>query len=100
MAAYFVLMQPAFCYFVFARDAELGWRDIAQIYAAPVLLGAAAVAISSVLVDAVDRAAWFQLCFVPPATLAMYVPVIRVFCPRSYRVLRGRVVAFLTGSAT
>jgi PST family polysaccharide transporter len=94
VAIYFILVQPTYCYFAFTRSGAVDWRDIARIYLAPVLTGAATVAGASILAEALYSAAWFQLCFVPLAALAVYVPLIRVFCPRSYRFLRERAFAF------
>jgi O-antigen/teichoic acid export membrane protein len=92
VASYYVLVQPVYCWFVFSRVGHVGWRDVAVIYVAPVVLGAAAVGSASALAQALHPPAWFQLCFVPPAALAMYIPVIRFFCPKSYALLRDQVL--------
>jgi O-antigen/teichoic acid export membrane protein len=99
VASYYILVQPVYCYFVFTRVGAVGWRDIALIYAAPVLIGAGAVAVASILSEALYHPAWFQLCAIPSAALAMYLPLIRIFCPTSYRFLRHRVLAFRLRSA-
>jgi PST family polysaccharide transporter len=101
VAAFYVLAQPESCYFIFTRARlhaatrarPVGWRDVARIYAAPVLLGAASVAAAAALARALDGADWFQLCVVPPVALAIYAPLVRLFCPQPYRLLRDRVLA-------
>jgi PST family polysaccharide transporter len=94
VAGYYVLVQPIYCYCVFARAGEIGWREIARIYAAPVLLAAATVAAASFLADFYDRPSWFALCSIPLVALAAYIPLIRTFCPRAYRLLRDRALAW------
>jgi PST family polysaccharide transporter len=88
VAGFYMLVQPVYCWLVFRRVGAVGWRDIALIYAAPVLLSAASVGIASALAGALWRPAWFALCFVPPVALAIYVSLIRLCCPDTYGHLR------------
>ncbi|MDB5405386.1 MAG: polysaccharide biosynthesis protein [Rhodospirillales bacterium] len=79
VASYYVLVQPIYSYRVFTRAGEIGWREIARIYAAPVLLGAATVAAASLMTDFFDRSPWFALSAIPPIALAAYIPISRLF---------------------
>jgi teichuronic acid exporter len=99
VAGFYILVQPIYCYFVFASAGTLGWRDIALIYALPALFGAATVGGAAVLSKVLYHSAWFQLCFTPSAALAVYIPLVRVFCPKSYRFLWDRVHALLARPA-
>jgi O-antigen/teichoic acid export membrane protein len=94
VASYYVLVQPIYSYRVFTRAGEIGWREIARIYAAPVLLGAATVAAASLMTDFFDRSPWFALSAIPPIALAAYIPLIRTFRPRAHRLLRDRALAW------
>jgi hypothetical protein len=92
------VVQPIFCYFVFTRVDAVGWRDIARIYVPPIVFGAATVGGASLLSMSLHAPPWLQLCLVPTAALAMYVPIIRAVCPRPYRLLRDRALSFRTRS--
>jgi PST family polysaccharide transporter len=99
VACYYVLVQPIYCHRVFAGAGEAGWRDIARIYAAPVLLGSATVGAASLAVRSWSPSPWLQLCLIPPLALAAYAPLVRIFCPRAYRLLKERALALRPGSA-
>jgi O-antigen/teichoic acid export membrane protein len=99
VAGYYALVQPIFCYFVFARVGAVGWRDIAKIYAAPVVFGVLTTVGAALLSRGLQIPAWLQLGMIPATAMALYVPAIRAFCPKSYRLLRDRALALRDRSA-
>jgi PST family polysaccharide transporter len=99
VAAYYVVVQPLYCFFVFARVGRVGWRDIAAIYAAPALVGAVAVLAPTLALATLHAPAWFQLCAVPPVAAAIYLPAIRLFCPKAYGLLRDQALGSRVRSA-
>ncbi len=93
VAGYYMFVQPIFCYFVFARVGTIGWQGIARIYAAPVVFAASTTVGAALVSSALQFPAWLQLCSIPAMALTLYVPLIRAFCPKPYRLLRDRALA-------
>jgi PST family polysaccharide transporter len=99
VASFYVVVQPIFCYLVFRRMGAVGWREIAWVYGPPVAFGAATAAAPTLLLRGLGSPGWLQLCLVPVIAASLYVPLIRACCPKPYRLLRDRVLAFRTRKA-
>ena len=105
VAFYFAVIGPVFLW-IAIRPSGGRWRDVAGVYAAPMLCSIVATAASmgvGALVPQIRGHRWFQfarmmtiLCFFT----AVYAPLIRWAAPEAWRAVIMRIVSLYRGRAT
>ena len=89
-ALYYVVAQPAFCFFVLRRSGEVSLRSLLAIYAAPTVAAAIAVLFAMASIRQVSSP-MARLLLLPSISLTLYSVTIWQISPGPCRLLLNRI---------